>query len=205
MKRRNTLSLIFLSLCVLGGGTFWISSTSHAGAQHKVNSGVTSGAGQRRLGIEIGLTKTFMVPAATKGHITETFLRVQPNAKGSIAAVKLAPKMIGAKVEVIVSVMSGDSSLIKSCADWSKLTESRVASYSLNEGEQVTVPQLSNLGANFKDGTVSFKVVSFLASPDEESGCGCGRCVDLECCPNKGQCIGCGQCGDVCCRITEEQ
>lgn len=162
-----------------------------------------------RLAITIELNKAFTVPAATPGHTLETFLRVSPNANSGnqvISAVKLAPKMIGDKMEVTVSTISGDTSLIKTCKDWDLLKETAVASYTLKEGEQITVTQLSNLGPNFKNGTVTFKAV---LAPDYEeieggggTACGCGRCGDLECCPNKGACLGCGQCGDVCCRIT---
>jgi hypothetical protein len=201
MQRWKTLVLSFLGLCLVGGGAIWIGSGSFVRAKGKVPAVVKSTIAERRLGIEVGLAKEFMVPAAKAGHTLETYLRVQNATAGSISAVKLAPKMVGDKIEVTVSVISGDTSVIKSCNDWGKLKESRIASYTLSEGEQATVSQLSNLGPNFKGGTVSFKAVSFTASP-EDSGCGCGRCVNLECCPNKGECIGCGTCGDVCCRIT---
>lgn len=197
MKRKKTLVLVCLVLCALGSAVSW-NSFGRAEAA-KANT-------PRRLAIEISMGQPFTVPAATPGHILETFLRVPANANGvqTIAAVKLAPKMVADKMEVTVSTITGDTSLIKTCKDWDLLKESRVASYTLKEGEQITVSQLSNLGPNFKNGTVTFKAVLFSPSPDFEEvvgdDCGCGRCGDMYCCPNRGYCIGCATCGDVCCR-----
>jgi hypothetical protein len=210
MQRLKTLVLAFLGLFVMGGGAIWVSSNSFVGARGKVVPEARSNAiAQRRLGIEIGLSKPFLVPAAIAGHTLETFLRVPTNTNGgsqTFSAIKLAPKMVGDTVEVTVSVISGDTSIIKTCKDWGMLKESRITSYTLREGEEATVSQLSNLGPNFKNGTVTFKAVLFNAPPQPDDGggtaCGCGRCGDLECCPNKGACLGCGTCGDVCCRIT---
>lgn len=160
---------------------------------------------QHRLGIEIGLSKAFTVTAGSAGHTVDAFLRVPARAGESDAApfsaIKLASRMVGDKVEVTVSVLSGDTSVIKSCKDWGMLNESHVTSYTLSEGEQATVSQLSNLGANFKNGTLTFKAVPAPPRvPNLPADCGCGRCSDLYCCPNAGSCLGCGTCGDVCCR-----
>jgi hypothetical protein len=159
----------------------------------------------QRLGIEIGLTKAFTVTAGSAGHTVEAFFRV-PARSGEpepapFSAIKLASHMVGDKVEVTVSVLSGDTSVIKSCKDWELLKESRVTSYTLSEGEEATVSQLSNLGANFKNGTLTFKAVPApVRVPNIPDDCGCGRCENLYCCPNAGSCLGCGTCGEVCCR-----
>jgi hypothetical protein len=160
---------------------------------------------KHRLAIEIGLNKPWTVNAAAEGHTLRAFVRVPANAKGEspFSAIKLEPKMVGDKLEVTVSVLSGDTSAIKSCKDWSTLKESPVTSLTLREGEETTVSQLSNLGPNFKNGILTLRAVSFVA-PDIEpidggTDCGCGRCDRLYCCPNAGSCLGCGTCGDVCC------
>jgi hypothetical protein len=162
-----------------------------------------------RLGIEIGLTKAFTVTAGSTGHTVEAFFRVPARSgeaePATFSAIKLASQMVEDKVEVTVSVLSGDTSVIKSCKDWELLKESRITSYTLSEGEEATVSQLSNLGANFKDGTLTFKAVPAPVRVPNEPGpgggdCGCARCENLYCCPNAGSCLGCGTCGDVCCR-----
>ena len=63
---------------------------------------------QRRLGIEIGLSKPFRVTAPTAGYTLSAFLRVPAEATGEsqvapFSAIKLATKMVGDKVEVTVS------------------------------------------------------------------------------------------------------
>lgn len=159
---------------------------------------------KHRLAIEIGLSTPWTVNAATDGRTLRAFVRIPADAKGEspFSAIKLEPKMVGDKLEVTVSLLSGDTSAIKSCKDWSTLKESRVTSLTLREGEETTVSQLSNLGPNFKNGMLTLRAVSFVA-PDFEpvggGGCGCGRCGGLTCCPNPGNCLGCGTCGDVCC------
>src|SRR5689334_186747 len=159
-----------------------------------------------RLALEIGLSKTWTVNAATAGHTLRAFVRIPANTNGPspFSAIKLEPKMVGDRLEVTVTGLSGDASAIKSCKDWAALKETPLASYTLREGQEATVSQLSNLGSNFKNGMLSFRAVAFVAPPDIEpvegdGGCGCGRCDRLYCCPNKGACIGCGTCGDVCC------
>src|SRR5215216_239904 len=85
------------------------------------------------------------------------------------------------------------------------LKESKVASYYLSEGEEVTVPQLSHLGSTFKEGKLAFKAVPLPQEMELEAGgkCGCARCdsSNLYCCPNPDECMGCGVCGSVCCKI----
>ena len=160
---------------------------------------------KHRLAVEIGLEKRWTVNAATEGHTLRAFVRIPASANGEsrFSAIKLEPKMVGDKLEVTVTGLSGDTSAVKSCKDWATLKETPLTSYTLREGEEATVSQLSNLGANFKNGLLTFKAVSFVA-PDIEpieggTDCGCGRCDRLYCCPNKGACLGCGTCGDVCC------
>jgi hypothetical protein len=164
---------------------------------------------QRGLGIEIALSKPFYFPAAnTKQHLA-AFIRVPVKANSEaqaaqISAIKLVPEMIGDKVKVTVSTLSGDTGRIKSCRDWNSLKESPVASYTLSEGEVITVSQLTGLGANFKDGMLTFKTVALKAASQVEvdpveGGCGCGWCGRLSCCPSAGYCIECSPCGSVCC------
>jgi len=160
---------------------------------------------KHRLAIEIGLSTPWTLNAATEGHKLRAFVRVPANANGEshFSAIKFEPKMVGDKIEVTVTGLSGDTSVIKSCKDWAMLKETPITSYTLREGEEATVSQLSNLGSHFKNGMLTIRAVSFVASPDFEpengGGCGCGRCSGLTCCPNPGACLGCGTCGDVCC------
>jgi hypothetical protein len=167
------------------------------------NDGSTS---RHRLALEIGLSKTWTVNAATGEHTLRAFVRVPATADGQLqfSAIKLEPKMVGDKLQVTVTGLSGDTNAVKSCKDWAALKETPLASYTLREGEEATVSQLSNLGSNFKNGLLTFKAIASSA-PDIEpvegggGGCGCGTCDKLSCCPNAGSCIGCGTCGDVCC------
>jgi len=166
------------------------------------NDGSTS---RHRLALEIGLSKTWTVNAATDEHTLRAFVRVPSTVEQSqFSAIKLEPKMVGDKLQVTVTGLSGDTNAVKSCQDWAALKETPLASYTLREGEEATVSQLSNLGSNFKNGQLTFKAVSSFA-PDIEpvegggGGCGCGTCDKLSCCPNASSCIGCGTCGDVCC------
>jgi hypothetical protein len=207
MERKKTLFLVCLIICALGSAVIWLGSHSSVRGQISAAPTRNGSIAQKRLGIQIGLSKPFTVPAAKPGRILETFLRVptgaaSENKVASFSAIKLTPNMVGNKIEVRVSVMSGDTSLIKSCNDWGMLKESAVTSYTLGEGEEATVSRLSNLGPNFKNGMLTFRAVPFEIAP-EETDCGCGRCGDLYCCPNSGACLGCGVCGDVCCRIKQ--
>jgi len=160
-----------------------------------------------RLALEIGLSKPWTVNAAMEGNTLRAFVRVPANSKSPFSAIKLEPKMVGDKLEVTITGLTGDTSAVKSCKDWAALGQTPITSYVLKEGQEATVSQLSNLGSNFKNGMLSFKAVAFVAPPDteavegagESSPCGCGRCDRLYCCPNKGACLGCGTCGDVCC------
>ena len=162
-----------------------------------------------RLALEIQLSKTWTVNAAINGQTLRAFVRIPANANGQspFSAIKLEPKMVGDKLDVTVTGLSGDTSAVKSCKDWAALKETPITSFTLKEGQEASVSQLSNLGSNFKNGMLSFRVVSFVAPPDIEpvngggdsTACGCGRCDKLYCCPNAGACLGCGTCGDVCC------
>jgi len=161
-----------------------------------------------RLAIEIGLEKPWTLNAAREGQTLRAFVRLPSDQQGlAYSAIKLMPKMTGDKVEVTVSALAGDLSAVKSCKDWATLKETPIGSYTLTEGQEVTVPHLSNLGQNFKNGVLTFKAVAFVMPPDIEpiegdpgsTPCGCGRCDRLYCCPNRGACLGCGTCGDVCC------
>ena len=153
---------------------------------------------KHRLGIEIALEKPWTVSAAAEGYKKGAFVRIPAAAANHIpySAIKLMPVMVGDKMQVAVFGLSGDLNAIKTCTDWAKLKETALATYTLREGQEVSVPQLSNLGSNFKNGTLTFKVVTV---EDDSSGCGCGRCGGLACCPSAGHCLGCGDCGDVCC------
>lgn len=208
MEKKKTLVLVCLLLFAVGGTVISLATRASVRGQTSVVQPAGNGSiKQRRLGIQIGLSKPFTVPAARPGRILETFLRVPARTAGdsraaSFSAIKLTPSMVGDKIEVKVYVLAGDIGVVKSCKDWELLKESPITSYTLGEGEEVTVSRLSHLGTNFKNGTLTFRAVSLddeieLAGDD----CGCGRCDDLYCCPNRGACLGCGTCGDVCCRI----
>jgi len=155
---------------------------------------------KHRLGIEIALEKPWTVSAAAEGYKKGAFVRIPAAAANHIAysAIKLMPVMAGDKMQVAVFGLSGDINEIKTCTDWAKLKETSLATYTLREGQEVSVSQLSNLGSNFKNGTLTFRAV-MVEESGGESGCGCGRCGSLACCPSAGHCLGCGDCGDVCC------
>lgn len=160
---------------------------------------------KHRLAIEIGLEKTWTLNAAREGQTLRAFVRLPADQAGlAYSAIKLMPKMVGEKMEVTVSALEGDLSTVKSCKDWATLKETSIGSYTLGEGQEVTVPNLANLGHNFRNGVLTFKAVAFMPDIEPVGGgegtpCGCGRCDRLYCCPNKGACLGCGTCGDVCC------
>jgi hypothetical protein len=163
---------------------------------------------KHRLAIEIGLEKPWTLNAAREGQTLRAFIRLPAEHPGlAYSAIKLIPRMNGEKLEVTISALAGDLSTVKSCKDWAMVKETSIGSYTLSEGQEVTVPNLSNLGQNFKNGVLTFKAVSFMPDIEPVDGggeggstpCGCGRCDRLYCCPNKGACLGCGTCGDVCC------
>jgi len=167
----------------------------------------TSSPTTHRLAIEIGLQNPWTLNAASEGQKLRAFVRVSSeHQRLAYSAIKLMPRMTGEKVEVTVSALAGDLSAVKSCKDWANLKETTIGSYTLTEGQEVTVPHLANLGPNFKNGVLTFKAVAFVTPGDVEpvgdpggTPCGCGKCGSLYCCPNKGECLGCGTCGDVCC------
>ena len=73
-------------------------------------------------------------------------------------------------------------------------------SYTLNEGEEVTVSQLSNLGSNFKNGKLTFRAISVVAPQYERlSEPCCASCGGSTCCPGVGHCLTCDGCGELCC------
>ena len=159
---------------------------------------------KHRLAVEIALNTPLTVNAGAEGRSLRAFWRLPADAKAngeSPSAIKLEPKMVGDKVEVTVTILSGDASLITSCKDWTLLKVSRVEAYTLTEGEEVTVSDLSNLGPNFKNGKLTFRAVpapQFLAEP-----C-CSNCNGNTCCPGAGHCSGCpGGCGNLCCAFNE--
>ncbi len=161
-----------------------------------------------RLALEIGLNEPWTVNAAMEGNTLRAFVRIPANRQSPYSAIKLEPKMVGDKLEVTITGLTGDTSAVKSCKDWAVLGQTPITSYVLKEGQEATVSQLSNLGSNFKNGMLSLKAVSFVAPPEdpvnsggsgETTPCGCGKCNKLYCCPNRGECLGCGTCGDVCC------
>lgn len=168
-------------------------------------------AAQSRLGIEVNLKKPFFVPAATSGKNTSAFIRLATTAGKTsqaeqVSAIKLAPKMVGDKVELTLYAVYGDTTGITACSDWKALRQTTLATYTLRNGEQVALSQLANIGTGFKDKSLTFTAVPLktsLSAPTEE-GCECCTCGGTECCPNKGKCLGCGSCGDCCCRGEEE-
>lgn len=162
---------------------------------------------KHRLGIEVALEKPWTVSAATEGYKKGAFVRIPAAAANNIpySAIKLMPVMVGDQMQVAVFGLSGDLNSVKSCTDWAKFKETSLATYTLKEGQEVSIPQLTNLGSNFKNGTLTFKAVIVDDIVDDdggEAGCGCGRCGGLVCCPAAGKCLGCGDCGDVCCLQT---
>jgi len=163
-----------------------------------------SSTNKHRLAMEIALEKPWTVNAAVDGYKTGAFVRIPAAAANKIpyAAIKLMPKMVGDKMEVTLSGLSGDVTGVKTCSDWAQLKETFLATYTLSAGQEVSVSQLSNLGPNFKNGMLTFRAIMSEEEPGGEAGCGCGKCGSLVCCPNAGHCLGCGDCGSVCCLAT---
>ncbi len=158
---------------------------------------------QRRLAVEIGLTTPLTVNANTEGHSLKAFWRIPANANAngeSPSAIKLEPKMVGNQVEVTVTVLSGDTSLVTSCKDWGLLKVSRVTAYTLKEGEEVTVSELSDLGSNFKNGKLTFRAVPVAPQIERLAEPCCASCGGNTCCPGVGNCLSCPGCGgSLCC------
>jgi len=156
---------------------------------------------KHRLGVEIALEKPWTVSAAAEGYKKGAFVRIPAAAANQTpySAIKLMPTMVGEKMQVAVFGLSGDINAIKTCTDWATLKETALATYTLREGQEVSVSQLSNLGPNFKNGMLTFRAVMVEETELEGGGCGCGRCGSLACCPSAGHCLGCGDCGSVCC------
>lgn len=157
----------------------------------------------KRLGIEVALEKTWTVSAAAEGYKKAAFVRIPAATANNIpySAIKLMPVMVGDKMQVKVFGLSGDLNTIKTCTDWATFKETALGTYTLKKGQEVSVPNLSNLGSNFKNGTLTFKAV-MMDEGEPVEGCGCGKCGSLACCPSAGHCLGCGDCGSVCCLQT---
>jgi len=159
------------------------------------------------LGIEIALSKPFYVPAANGGKTTMVVIRV-PAADGAsqaaVSAIKLEPKMEGDKVKVSLFALVGDANNIKTCHDWDALKSTPVGTYVAGVDEEVSLVKLRDFGVSMGKDPLTFRVVPRrVLSPTpqdfELTGCDCGSCAGLICCPNAGYCIGCGSCGSVCC------
>jgi hypothetical protein len=154
------------------------------------------------LAVEVGLSTPMTINAGTTEQAPKAFWRLPAAANGgsSAAAIKLVPKMVGDKMEVTVSVLSGDVSQVRSCKDWGLLKESQVGSYTLREGEAVTVSQLPDLGANFKNGKLTFKAVPAPKPLPGDFGRICSSsCGENSCQANEGHCVSCPPCGELCC------
>ena len=161
------------------------------------------------LGIEIALAKPFYIPA---GKTTMVVIRV-PDADSSsgtdvVSAIKLEPRMDGAKVKVSVFALVGEADMkITNCRDWNALKAVPVGSYVAGVDEEVSLVKLKDFGVRFGNDPLTFRVVprKILSplppqhEPLEGGGCDCASCGGLICCPNPGQCITCGGCGQVCC------
>jgi len=208
-ERTKSLFITFVTFCAVIGVAS--SLTSRFSLQGLAQTTSVSAKSQKRLGIEIRLAKPMLIPAARSRRVLEAFLRVDNkdvrSDAGPFSAIKVGAAEAADKIEVTVSVLSGDITAVKSCKDWWMLKESSVASYLLDEDEEITVSQLSHLGSNFNSGKLTFKAVPLPQEMLMEGGkCGCARCdsSNLYCCPNPDECMGCGVCGSVCCKIRSE-
>jgi hypothetical protein len=150
--------------------------------------------------------------------------------EGKAAAVKVAAQMEGNSVRINVSAFFGEIGRITSCDQLNNLKEQFVASYLVRKGESVQVPELTKLGARFGAEPLRIAIVKAKAMPNattqqagaapsppaeasrfsaatkltpnpQGTGCLCGGCGDLSCCPTRGHCLTCGDCGMVCCGI----
>lgn len=152
------------------------------------------------LAVEVGLSTPMTVVAGTEARTLKAFWRVPAtDSPESPSAIKLEPKMVDDKMVVTVTVLSGDVSVVKTCKDWGLLKASRVTSYSLSEGDEITVSQLPDLGSNFKNGKLTFKAIRVAAPQREQLAepC-CASCGGNTCCPGAGHCMSC-PCGTLCC------
>ena len=68
-----------------------------------------------RLALEIGLNEPWTVNAAMEGNTLRAFVRVPANSQSPYSAIKLEPKMVGDKLEVTITGLTGDTSAVKSC------------------------------------------------------------------------------------------
>ena len=163
------------------------------------------------LAIEFALEKPFYVPA-TAGSEKSKFVVIRvPLEKQSVpgenavTAIKIEPKMEGDKVKVTVYALRGDADHIITCKDWEALKSDLVGTYLAKLDETVQLVKLKDYGVGVADAPLTFRVVPRrVLSPVPQdafaSGCDCGSCDGLICCPNPGYCLTCGSCGQVCCR-----
>lgn len=164
------------------------------------------------LAIEFAMEKPFYVPASA-GSERGKFIVIRVPAdqqavpgKNAVTAIKVEPKMEGNKVKVIVYALRGDTNHLVSCQDWDTLKSTMVGTYIAGLDETVQLIKLKDFGVGVGgDSPLTFRVVPRRAlspMPQEAvgSGCGCGSCDGLICCPNPGQCLTCGVCGTVCCK-----
>jgi hypothetical protein len=164
------------------------------------------------LAIEFAMEKPFYVPASAGSERGKfVVIRVPPDqqsvpGKNAVTAIKVEPKMEGSKVKVTVYALRGDTDHIISCKDWDALKSSLVGTYIAGLDETVQLIKLKDFGVGVGgDNPLTFRVVPrrVLSPVPQEAfatGCGCGSCDGLICCPNPGYCLTCGTCGTVCCK-----
>ena len=167
------------------------------------------------LGIEIATSKGLLfLPASSTRKVTVTHIMVPLGAGGGapgerVSAIRIMPRMEGDKVKVSVYSVYGDASAAKSCADWKALRASALASYTVGNGESVTLNELPALGVKLSEGALTFRVVpnknappaptTPIAAAAAANDCVCALCNGMGCCANAGECVRCNQCGPVCC------
>jgi len=167
--------------------------------------------GGELLAIEIAMEKPFYVPASAGSEKVKYVVIRVPAEKQSaratepVTAIKLEPKMEGNKVRVAVYALSGDADHIITCRDWDALKSSLVGTYLAGLDETVQLVKLQEYGVGVNDAPLTFRVVARrVLSPVPQdafrTGCDCGACDGLICCPNSGYCLTCGGCGSFCCR-----
>jgi hypothetical protein len=155
------------------------------------------------LGIEISLQKVFYVAA---GNTTKIVIRASSELAdhGNISAVRLEPKMEGAKVMVAVSLLVGEPDDVRTCRDWDALRALPIGVYLAGLDEEVTLSKLTEFGVQTGNDPLTFRVVPkrFPLGVQAESiggDCQCGTCGGTTCCAYPQMCLGCGSCGYVCC------
>jgi len=160
------------------------------------------------LGVEIVSKDGLLyLPVSTSFRTPVMHIRTQSETNGSskepISALRVAPEMDVGKVKVNIFALYGDASAAKSCSDWRSLKAVVVATYTIGEGESITVSELSERGIKLGERQITLRVVPakpMLLKTSASNDCICAVCDGRGCCAGPGECVDCG-CGPICCPL----